>query len=398
MENSDPVVIVGSARTPLGDLLGVLSQMRAPELGAVAIRAAIERAKLTAKDIDEVIMGCVLSAGIGQNPGRQASILSGIPNTTPCSTVNKVCGSGMKAVMLAHDALLAGNNTVMIAGGMESMSNSPYLIDKARSGYKAGHGKLIDEMLLDGLEDAYEKGTAMGVFAERTAEKYKFSRADQDEFAMLSLQRAQESTKKGWFLTGYEITPTTVQPAKGDPFVVKEDEHPTKVKAEKIPTLKPAFQKDGTVTPANSSSISDGASALVLMRLSEAKKRGLQPIAKILGQSSYSHEPEWYTTAPIKAIDGLCKKLNWNPNTPDLYEINEAFAVVPMAAMKELHISHEKVNVLGGSCAIGHPIGASGARIICTLLSALKHKNKSTGIASLCIGGGEATAIAIELM
>lgn len=398
MENSDPVVIVGSARTPLGDLLGVLSPLRAPELGAIAIRAAIERAKLAPNDINEVIMGCVLSAGVGQNPGRQASILSGIPNSTPCSTVNKVCGSGMKAVMLAHDALLLGNNKIMVAGGMESMSNSPYLIDKARAGYKAGHAKLIDEMLLDGLEDAYEKGTAMGVFAERTAEKYKLSRTAQDEFAIVSLQRAQEATQKGWYLTGYEITPTTVQPAKGDPLVVKEDEHPTKVKAEKIPTLKPAFQKDGTVTPANSSSISDGGAALVLMRLSEAKKRGLHPIAKILGHSSFSHEPEWYTTAPIGAIDALCKKLNWDPNTPDLYEINEAFAVVPMAAMKELNLSHDKVNVLGGSCALGHPIGASGARIICTLISALKHKQKSLGIAALCIGGGEATALAIELM
>lgn len=398
MDNYDPVVIVGSARTPIGDLLGVFAHLRAPELGAIAIKAALERAKVPPQAVNEVIMGCVLSAGVGQNPARQAAILAAIPNTVPCATINKVCGSGMKATMLAFDALTLGTNEIMIAGGMESMSNAPYLIDKARAGYKAGHAQLVDEMLLDGLEDAYEKGTAMGIYAERTVEKYKFSRSDQDEFAITSLQRAQIATKNGWFLTDHEITPITVQPPKGTAFVVTEDEHPTKVKSEKIPTLKPSFQNNGTVTPANSSSISDGAAALVLMRLSHAKKLNLQPIAKILGHSSYSHEPVWFTTAPVGAIQALCKKLNWTPSTPDLYEINEAFAVVTMAAMKDLNLPHEKVNILGGACALGHPIGASGARIICTLLSALKHQQKTVGIATLCIGGGEATAIAIELI
>ncbi|HSX19645.1 MAG TPA: acetyl-CoA C-acyltransferase, partial [Gammaproteobacteria bacterium] len=332
----------------------------------------------------------------GQAPARQASILSGIPNSVPCSTVNKVCGSGMKAVMLAHDLLLTDTHEIILAGGMESMSNAPYLLAKARSGYRAGHADLIDEMMRDGLEDAYENNTPMGLYAEQTAEKYKFSRADQDEFAMLSLQRAQESSKNNWFLTEYEIAPTPVQPHKGEPFTVREDEHPTRVKAEKIPTLKPSFKVNGTITAANSSPISDGAAALVLMRLSQAKKRNLQPIAKILGHSSFSQEPAWFTTAPVGAIQKLLHQLKWTSSTPDLYEINEAFAVVTMAAMKDLNLHHDKVNVLGGACALGHPIGASGARIICTLLNALQHQNKRLGIASLCIGGGEATAIAVE--
>ncbi len=396
MDNNDPVVIVSSARTPLGDLLGVFAHLRAVDLGAIAIKTAIERAKIKPQDISEVIMGCVLSAGQGQAPARQASILSGIPNSVPCSTVNKVCGSGMKAVMLAHDLLLTDTHEIILAGGMESMSNAPYLLAKARSGYRAGHADLIDEMMRDGLEDAYENNTPMGLYAEQTAEKYKFSRADQDEFAMLSLQRAQESSKNNWFLTEYEIAPTPVQPHKGEPFTVREDEHPTRVKAEKIPTLKPSFKVNGTITAANSSPISDGAAALVLMRLSQAKKRNLQPIAKILGHSSFSQEPAWFTTAPVGAIQKLLHQLKWTSSTPDLYEINEAFAVVTMAAMKDLNLHHDKVNVLGGACALGHPIGASGARIICTLLNALQHQNKRLGIASLCIGGGEATAIAVE--
>ncbi len=398
MENQDPIVIVGSARTPMGDLLGVFSPLHATNLGAVAIKAAIERAKLKSEDIEEVIMGCVLPAGLGQAPARQAAIYAGLPTSVKCMTLNKVCGSGMKAVMIAHDALISGTNKIMVAGGMESMTNAPYLLDKARAGYRFGESKIFDHMTIDGLEDAYEKGTAMGVYAERTAEKYHFTRAEQDEFAIDSLKRAQEATKNGWFLTDVEITPTTVKPHKGEPKAIQEDEHPQKVKTEKIPTLKPAFKKDGTVTAANSSAIADGAAALVLMRLSEAKKRGIKPIAKILGQSSFSQDPCWFTTAPIKAIEILLNKLKWTKDTPDLYEINEAFACVTMAAMKDLKLSHDKVNVHGGACALGHPIGASGARIITTLLGALKHYNKPLGIAALCIGGGEATAVAIELM
>ncbi len=395
MDNSDPIVIVGCARTPLGDLQGALSSLSAKELGANAIKAALERSKVPAAEIDEIIMGCVLSAGQGQNPGRQAALAAGLPNSVPCSTINKVCGSGMKSVMLAHDLLLAGTNKVMVAGGMESMSNAPFLLDKARSGYRYGHARLIDAMQLDGLEDAYEN-KAMGELAENTSSKYGFSRAALDEFASVSLQRAQDSIKNGWFLNEYEITPITIIPLKGEPTQIKDDEHPTRVKADKIPTLKPAFKADGTITAANSSPISDGASALVLMRLSEAKKRGLTPLAKILGHASFSHEPAWFTTAPIGAIKSLLQKLDWSADKVDLFEINEAFACVPMAAMKELNIAHSKVNVLGGACALGHPIGASGARVICTLLSALKHQNKHFGIASLCIGGGEATALALE--
>jgi acetyl-CoA C-acetyltransferase len=395
-ENS--VVIVGSARTPIGDLLGVYSNMSAIELGSHAIKAAIERAKISPKDIEEAIMGCVLPAGLGQAPARQASLMAGIPNSVPCSTINKVCGSGMKAVMNATDAILLGTRQIMVAGGMESMTNAPYLLDKARAGYRLGHGQIKDAMLLDGLEDAYEKGTSMGVFAERTAEKYHFTREAQDEFSMTSLKRAQVATEKGWFLTDVEIVPIEVKPAKGEPLKVDKDEHPQKVKAEKIPTLKPAFKKDGTVTPGNSSSISDGGATLVLMNEKEAEKRGLKPIAKILGHSSFSKEPAWFTTAPISAIQSLLKKLNWTIESVDLFEVNEAFACVAMAAMKDLNIPHDKLNVHGGACALGHPIGASGTRIICTLLGALKQQNKKRGIASLCIGGGEATALGVELI
>ncbi len=352
MDTSDPVVIVGAARTPIGGFLGALSNLRAVDLGATAITAAISRAGLQPSDINEVIMGCVLSAGVGQAPARQAAIYSGIPNSVPCSTVNKVCGSGMKAIMLAHDLLLLGSNQIMLAGGMESMSNAPYLLSKARSGYRAGNATMIDGMQMDGLEDAYSNGTPMGLLAENTAAKYQFSRSDQDEFAVTSLQRAQEATKNGWFATPYEITPITAPQHKGEAITVTEDEHPHKVKLEKIPTLKPTFKSDGTITPASSSAISDGAAALVLMRLSTAKQLGLKPIAKILGHSSYSHDPAWYTTAPIYAVQNLLKTLNWQSTTPDLYEINEAFAVVTMAAMKELKLAHNKVNILGGSCAI----------------------------------------------
>lgn len=394
--NQDPIVIVGSARSPIGDLLGVLSSLRAQDLGSIAIKAAIERAGLIPGDVDEVIMGCVLSSGLGQAPARQASIFAGVPNSVPCSTINKVCGSGMKAVMNAFDSLLLGSNKVVVAGGMESMSNAPYLQEKARAGYRLGHKQIIDEMLFDGLEDAYEKGTPMGVFAERTAEKYHFTRQAQDAFAITSLKRAQEATKNGWFLSEYEITPVTINPHQGDLMIVKEDEHPIKVNIEKIPKLKPTFKTDGTVTPANSSAISDGAAVVVLMRMSEAKNRGLKPIAKILGYSSFSQEPAWFTTAPIGAIRALLKNLHWTTDTPELYEINEAFACVTMAVMQELNLSHDKVDVHGGACALGHPIGASGTRIICTLLGALKHYQKSLGIAALCIGGGEATAVAIE--
>lgn len=398
MDNIDPVVIVGSARTPMGDFQGALSSLKARDLGAVAIKAAIERAGISVNDIDEVIMGCVVTAGQGQAPARQASLAAGVPNSVPCLTINKVCGSGMKAVMLAHDLLLAESNKVIVAGGMESMSNAPYLLEKARSGYRLGHANLKDAMLLDGLEDAHDAGMSMGVYAERTAEKYNFTRQDQDNFAIASLQRAQDASKNGIFLSEFEIAPITVTPPKGEAVVVKQDEHPTSVKAEKIPLLKPAFKADGTVTAANSSSISDGAAALVLMRLSEAKKRGLKPLAKILAHSSYSHEPEWFTTAPAGALKSLFKKLDWTAQTPDLYEINEAFACVAMAAMHDLNLPHDKVNVLGGACALGHPIGASGTRILCTLLSALKQRDKKFGVATLCIGGGESTALAIERM
>lgn len=397
MDNQDPVVIVGSARTPHGELLGNFSSLSASNLGAIAMKAAVERAKLSPQEITEVIMGCVLPAGLGQAPARQAALLAGMPNSVHCSTLNKVCGSGMKALMLAYDSLLTNSNDIILAGGMESMSNAPYLLDKARAGYRLGHGKLIDHMFVDGLEDAYEKGTSMGVYAERTAEKYHFTRKEQDEFAMTSLNRANNASKNGWFLTEVEIIPTQVKSQKkGESLLIQEDEHPTKVNLEKISSLKPVFKEGGSITPANSSSIADGAAALVLMRLSEAKKRNLKPIAKILGHASFSGEPDWFTTAPVKAIEILLNKLNWTTETPDLYEINEAFACVTLAAMHDLKLRHDKVNVHGGACALGHPIGATGARIICTLLGALKHYDKKLGVAALCIGGGEATAIAIE--
>lgn len=389
------IVIVGMARTAMGGFQGELSGLTASQLGAAAIRAAVERAGVAGGDVDEVIMGCVLPAGQGQAPARQAALGGGLPQATPCTTINKMCGSGMKALMLAHDQLLAGNGGVVVAGGMESMSNAPYLMPKARGGLRLGHGEIKDHMFLDGLEDAYQKGTLMGVFAEQCAEKYGFSRQDQDEFAIASLTRAQQAIKGGLFKD--EIAAVTV-PGRGGDTVVDTDEQPLKANLDKIPTLKPAFKKDGTVTPANSSSISDGGAALVLMTAAEAAKRGLKPIARIAGHSSYAHEPGWFTTAPVHAIEKLLSKTGWKAGEVDLYEINEAFAVVTMAAMHDLKLPHDKVNVHGGACALGHPIGASGARIVISLLSALKQRGGKRGVASLCIGGGEATALAVELI
>ncbi len=395
MSTSDPIVIVGMARTPMGGFQGVLKDVSAPELGSFAIRAALERSGVAAADIDEVLMGCVLPAGMGQAPARQASIGAGIPDSTGCTTVNKMCGSGMKTTMLAHDLLVVGTNEVMVAGGLESMSNAPYLLPKARSGQRLGHGQMLDHMFLDGLEDAFDKGVLMGVFAERTAKKYGFSREAQDEFAIRSLTRAKKAIEDGSF--DAEVTPVTFKNRKGE-TVVEQDEQPLSADLDKIPKLRPAFDKDGTVTAANSSSISDGAAALVMMCESTAKKRGLKPIARILGHSSFAQEPAWFTTAPVSAIRKLLESLGWNTDDVDLFEINEAFAVVTMAAMKDLGLPAEKVNVHGGACALGHPVGASGTRILVTLISALQKYGKTRGVASLCIGGGEATAMAVEVM
>jgi acetyl-CoA C-acetyltransferase len=393
--NIDPIVIVSFARTPIGDFQGSLSALTSAELGAHAIKSVLARTKLDPNHIDEVIMGCVLQAGQGQAPARQAALGAKLPNATNCTTVNKMCGSAMKAIMLAHDQIKAGSHDIVIAGGMESMSNAPYLLSKARAGYRLGHGQIMDHMFLDGLEDAYDRGKLMGIFAEVTVEKYKFTREEQDKFAITSVERAKKAIETGCF--EQEIEPITIQ-GKKDTVVVKIDESPGKAKLDKIPTLKPAFKKDGSVTAANSSSISDGAAAVMLMKESEAKKRNLPIIAKIVGFSSYSHEPCWFTTAPVGAVNKLSKKIGWAINDIDLFELNEAFAVVTMAAIKDLAISHDKVNIHGGACALGHPIGASGARIVCTLLAALKRYGKKRGIASLCIGGGEATAMAFEIV
>ncbi len=392
--NNDPIVIVSAARTPMGAFQGELKSFAAPELGAAAIRAAVERAKLKPEEVQEVIMGCVLPAGQGQAPARQASLGAGLPLAAGCTTVNKMCGSGMKAAMLAHDELLAGSVEVIVAGGMESMTNAPYLLPKARAGLRMGHGQVLDHMFYDGLEDAYDKGRLMGSFAEDCAQKYQFSREAQDAFAIASLMRAQRANKEGWF--AWETTPIAIQAGKDGKFV-ETDEQPFKANLEKIPTLKPAFRKDGTVTAANSSSISDGAAALVLMRRSTAAKRGLAPLATIVGHATHAQEPGWFTTAPVGALKKLFERAGWSAGQVDLYEINEAFAVVPMAAMQELGLPHDKVNVHGGACALGHPIGASGARIVVTLIGALRKYGKKRGVASLCIGGGEATAMAIEL-
>jgi acetyl-CoA C-acetyltransferase len=391
---TDPIVIVGLARTPMGAFQGELKGFAAPELGAAAIRAAVERAKIRPEEVQEVIMGCVLPAGQGQAPARQAALGAGLPLAVGCTTVNKMCGSGMKAAMFAHDLLKSDSVDLVVAGGMESMTNAPYLLPKARAGLRMGHGQVLDHMFYDGLEDAYDKGRLMGTFAEDCAAKYQFTRAAQDEFAIQSLKRAQQANKQGWF--AWEITPMAIKAGKEEKFV-ENDEQPFKANLEKIPTLKPAFRKDGTVTAANSSSISDGAAALVMMRRSAAQKRGLAPLAAVVGHATHAQEPGWFTTAPVEAIRKLLVTTNWNAKQVDLYEINEAFAVVTMAAMKEHGLPHDKVNVHGGACALGHPIGASGARIAVTLIGALRKYGLKRGVASLCIGGGEATAMAIEL-
>ena len=391
--SDDPIVIVGMARTPLGGFQGDLQNVTASELGAVAIRAALARAGLDGDDVDEVIMGNILSAGQGQAPARQASIGAGIPQSVGCTTVNKMCGSGMKTAMLSHDLITAGANGVMVAGGMESMSQAPYLLDRARQGYRMGHGDVKDHMFLDGLEDAYDKGTLMGVFAEATAQKYQFTREQQDEFAITSLTRARTAIDDGSFES--EVAAVTVKTRKSE-TEISQDEQPPKANLEKIPQLRPAFTKDGSVTAANSSSISDGAAALVLMRRSEAEKRGLTPLGIIRGHAPPAHEPAWFTTAPGPAISKLLEKVGWKKDEVGLFEINEAFAVVTMAAMRDLDIPHDKVNVHGGACALGHPIGASGARVIVTLLAAMEKYGEDKGLAALCIGGGEATAIAVE--
>ena len=389
----DPVVIVSAARTPLGGFLGDLKSLAAPELGAIAIRAAVERAGVKPEDVQEAIMGNVLPAGQGQAPARQAALGAGLPPAVSCMTINKVCGSGMKAAMLAHDQLTLGARDVIVAGGMESMSNTPYLLPKARAGLRLGHGEVKDHMFLDGLEDAYDRGRLMGTFAEDCAAKYQFSREAQDRYAITSLTRAQAAIRNGSF--EQEVVPVKLAGGKTD-AVVTIDEQPLKANLDKIPQLKPAFRKDGTVTPANSSSISDGAAAMVLMRRSAADRRGIAPLAKIVAYSSHSQEPQWFTTAPVGAVRKLLEITGWDAKTADLYEINEAFAVVAMAAMHDLGLPHDKVNVHGGACALGHPLGASGARIMVTLLAALEKYRLRRGIAALCIGGGEATAIALE--
>ncbi len=391
---NDPIVIAAAARTPIGGFMGDLRSLAAHELGACAIRAAVERAGVKPDEVDEVIMGNVLSAGQGQAPARQAALGAGLPPAAGCMTINKVCGSGMKAAMLAHDMLALGVNDVMVTGGMESMSNAPYLLPKARAGLRLGHGELKDHLFLDGLEDAYDPGRLMGTFAEDCAAKYRFSREAQDRYAITSLERAQAAIRNGGFAR--ETVPVTV--AGKHAATIGTDEQPLKANAEKIPQLKPVFRKDGTVTPANSSSISDGAAAMVLMRASRAEARGIAPLARIVGYATHSQEPQWFTTAPVGAIEKLFAKTGWNPGTTDLFEINEAFAVVAMAAMHDLDLPHDKVNVHGGACALGHPLGASGARIMVTLLAALQKYGLRRGIASLCIGGGEATAIALERM
>ncbi len=392
---SEDIVITGIARTPMGGFQGVLAGASAPELGAAAIKAAVERSGLAGEDIDEVIMGCVLPAGQGQAPARQASLGAGLPLATGCTTVNKMCGSGMKAAMFAHDMLKAGSNRVMVAGGLESMTNAPYLLTKARGGMRMGHGQVYDHMFLDGLEDAYDKGKLMGVFAEATADKYGFTREQQDEFAIASLTRAKAAIESGAFAD--EITPVVISGRKGE-VTIDTDEQPFNAVIDKIPQLRPAFRADGTVTAANSSSISDGAAALVMMTESEAARRGLQPLAVIRAQASHAQEPAWFTTAPVGALKKVLEAANWSSDEVDLYEINEAFAVVTMAAMTDLGLDHARVNVNGGACALGHPIGASGARIIVTLLAALQNRGLKKGVAGLCIGGGEATAVAVELL
>ena len=392
---NDPVVIVSAARTPIGGFQGELKGFAASQLGAAAIRAAVERAGIESDTVEEVIMGCVLPAGQGQAPARQASLGAGLPLGTGCTTINKMCGSGMKAAMFAHDLLAAGTNDIMVAGGMESMSNAPYLLPKARSGYRMGHQHVMDHMFLDGLEDVYDKGVLMGAFAENCADKYSFTREQQDNFSITSLTRAQKANEDGSY--AWETVPIAIKAGKDERFI-ERDEQPFKANFDKIPRLKPAFRKDGTVTAANSSSISDGAAALVMMRRSVADKLGVMALAQVVGHSTHAQEPALFTTAPVGAIRKLFEKTGWSTDKVDLFEVNEAFAVVTMAAMKEHGLPHEKVNVHGGACALGHPIGASGARILVTLIGALRKNGARRGVASLCIGGGEATAMAIEMI
>jgi acetyl-CoA C-acetyltransferase len=389
---TDPIVIVSAARTPIGGLLGDFAALPAPDLGAVAIRAAVERAGVPGDTVDEVLMGCCLMAGQGQAPARQAMRAAGLPDSAGAVTLSKMCGSGMRAVMFAHDMLAAGSADVMVAGGMESMTNAPHLVF-ARKGVKYGASTLFDHMAMDGLEDAYERGKAMGVFAEACAAKYAFTREAQDAYAIESTVRAKAANEDGRF--DWEIAPVTLA-GRGAPVVVKHDEQPFKAKLDKIPSLKPAFKKDGTITAANASSISDGAAALVLMRESTAKARGLAPIARIAAHAVHAQAPEWFSTAPAGAIAKALKKAGWTKDQVDLWEVNEAFAAVTMAAMREFDLPHDIVNVHGGACALGHPIGASGARIVVTLLGALRHRGLQRGVAALCIGGGEATALAVE--
>ncbi|MDT4813694.1 Acetyl-CoA acetyltransferase [compost metagenome] len=393
--NTDPVVIVSAMRTPMGGFLGDFAGLSAADLGAVAIRAALQRAGLEADAVDQVIMGCVLQAGQGQAPARQAALAAGLAHGTACSTLNKMCGSGMMATMLAHDQLLAGSADVMVAGGMESMSNAPYLLERARGGYRMGHGRLVDHMFLDGLEDAYDRGQVMGTFAEQVVENYGFTRSQQDEYAIASLTRAQQAMAEGYFAA--EIAAVTVKAGKAL-REVSADEQPPKARLDKIPSLKPAFRDGGTITAANASSISDGAAALLLMRRSEAERRGLTPLAAIRGHASYAHAPKLFSTAPVGALQRLMDRTGWSIGEVDLFEINEAFAMVPMVAMHDLGIPHERVNVHGGACALGHPLGASGARVLVTLLHALRRNGLKRGVAALCIGGGEATAMAIETL
>jgi len=388
---SDPIVIAAAVRTPMGGFQGALAGLTAPQLGAHAIAGALARAGIAGEAVDEALMGNVLPAGLGQAPARQAALGAGLPQSIPCTTISKVCGSGMKAVMLAHDLIVAGSASIVVAGGMESMSNAPYLLDRARTGYRLGHGRVLDHMFLDGLEDAYDKGRLMGTFAEETAGHFQLSRQMQDDYALASLDRAKAAIASGAFVD--EIVPVS---SGGVEVLV--DEQPGKARPDKIPQLKPAFHPQGTVTAANSSSISDGAAALVLMRLSEAKRRGVTPLATIVGHASHARAPAWFTTAPVGAVEALMQKTGWSLDQVDLFEINEAFAVVALAAMRELGLPHDKVNVNGGACALGHPIGASGARILVTLLAALRRRGLRRGVATLCIGGGEATAMAVELL
>ena len=395
MTTSDPVVITGMARTPMGAFQGELRSFSGPQLGAAAVRAAVERAGLRPDQVEAVLMGCVLPAGLGQAPARQAALGAGLPTSAECTTVNKMCGSGMKAAMLAHDLLRAGSNEIVVAGGLESMSNAPYLLPKARAGYRMGHQQALDHMFVDGLEDAYDKGRLMGSFAEDCAARYSFTRVAQDRFAITSLERAQAANRNGWF--AWEITPLAVKSGKEQRFI-EMDEQPFKADLERIPNLKPAFREGGTLTAANSSSISDGAAALVMMRRSTAERLGVRPLAVVIAHATHAQEPGWFTTAPVGAIAKLLEKTGWKAADVDLYEINEAFAVVTMAAMAEHALPHERVNIHGGACALGHPIGASGARIMVTLAGALRRTGSRRGVASLCIGGGEATAVAVEML